>query len=358
MSLFACTFLIGILVNGDVENSKPECDEIPEADLTEIDVLSFVEGSIHTKLAIAKRFDDAFHSLGAVRLINHGISYESIIEILNKTAEFFDESDDFKMKLVNTKNIMNLSDFYGFVPIGDETVGSYKTGQEMKADHVESFHIASNWANKLEMQKGNAFKPKVSALPSYLGDIMPTYWQKTRQLIYNIHWIASMALGFDVSDNIFEQNMSAHSLLDIRLSNYPALDMNNNKITKYRFNPHQDFTGFTNDNIAGLQVSVNDSDDNILWYNVPQKVGDIIVLGGEYIERWTNSYWISSLHAVKSLPQRRIAVIAFVSTDLDTIVDILPCKKCMQMERKFEPVLGYDHLTQRSGAIFHNNTQK
>eukprot|EP01084_Bolivina_argentea_P300503 518175_1 len=155
MSLFACTVLIAIFVNGDVENSKPECDEIHEADLTEIDVLSFVEGSIHTKLAIAKRFDDAFHSLGAVRLINHGISYESIIEILNKTAQFFDESQDFKMKLVNKKITTNPSDFYGFVPIGDETVGSYKSAEEMTPDPVESLHIAANWANKLEMQKGN-----------------------------------------------------------------------------------------------------------------------------------------------------------------------------------------------------------
>eukprot|EP01084_Bolivina_argentea_P300502 518172_1 len=231
----------------------------------------------------------------------------------------------------------------------------------MTPDPVESLHIAANWANKLEMQKGNTFRPKTSALPSYLGDIMPTYWQKTRQLVYNVHWIASMALGFDVSQNIFEQNMTAHSLIDIRLSNYPSLDMDNNKITKYRFNPHQDYTGFTfitNDNIAGLQVSVNDSDDNILWYNVPQKVGDIIVLGGEYIERWTNSYWISSLHAVKSLPQRRIAVIAFVGPDLGAIVDILPCEKCIQMERKFEPILGYDQFQRRLGATFHNNTQK
>eukprot|EP00483_Globobulimina_turgida_P003240 UN03245 len=220
MSLFTCTLLL-IFVNGDVDQSH--CDDIPEAYLTEIDVLSFIEGSIDTKLQIAKQFDDAFHTLGAVRIINHGIPHELMVELLNKTAEFFDESLDLKMKFENKINASNILDWYGFIPVGDEAVDSYKSDQdtnlEFKPDAVESLHIASNYPDTLEMQKGNAFRPTPNELPSYLGDIMSMYWQQTRQLIFNIHWIASMALGFDITQNIFEPNMTSNSFIDIRFAN-------------------------------------------------------------------------------------------------------------------------------------------
>eukprot|EP01084_Bolivina_argentea_P024661 45922_1 len=352
MHLCVWLWIIVIQINGEVE--KSQCNEVQDAEITEIDVLSFVESSIDKKMEIAKQFDEAFHSLGAVRLVNHGIPYESVMNMLDKTKRFFDESEEYKMKWKKTG-----SNCHGFVPVGGETVGDYKGSNgsgNWKPDPVESFHVCANWGNKLDMQKGYPFKPKLNELPLYLADIMPMYWEKTRQLAYNLHWIASMALGFDVKDNIFEQNMTANSLLDIRLSNYPSINTDNMEgKSGYRFNPHQDYTGFTmvtNDNVGGLQISVNDSENNIIWYNIPPKLGGIVVLGGEFFERWTNSYWISSYHAVKSLSDRRISIITFVCPDLNNIIDILPCAKCMEIERKFEPVVGYDHLQNRMTVTF------
>eukprot|EP01084_Bolivina_argentea_P240736 404312_1 len=212
-----CAF--ATLVFAEFESNDPQCDEVPDAPIADIDVLSFVEGTTDTKLRIAKAFDDSFHFWGAVRLINHGISYHQIVDILNNIALFFDEPLDFKMNFAKNSSISEYQG--GFVPIGDETVGAYK-GEAKHPDLVESFHLFSNWADALSVQKGHPFIPK--DLPHHFDNIIPKYWSESRQLVYNVNWLASVALGFDIEHNIFEENMTSHSMMSIRLSNYPSLN--------------------------------------------------------------------------------------------------------------------------------------
>ncbi|CAF4664792.1 unnamed protein product, partial [Didymodactylos carnosus] len=71
-----------------------------------------------------------------------------------------------------------------------------------------------------------------------------------------------------------------------------------------------------------LEIKVNNR-----WYSVEPKSDSLLLIGGEFIERWTNNYWISIVHRVSSVREHRYSTVLFTAPDLRQIIDVLPCKK-------------------------------
>jgi len=90
------------------------------------------------------------------------------------------------------------------------------------------------------------------------------------------------------------------------------------------------------------------------WFRVDPKPNTLLLIGGEFIERWTNNYWISILHRVAAVKQLRYSVLFFSGPDLNCVIQTLPCKKCTQTKSKYDPITGYEHLKQKEMATIHN----
>ncbi|CAF1506833.1 unnamed protein product, partial [Rotaria sordida] len=76
--------------------------------------------------------------------------------------------------------------------------------------------------------------------------------------------------------------------------------------------------------------------------------------GGEFIQRWTNNYWISILHRVAAVKQLRYSVLFFSGPDQNCVIQTFPCKKCLQQQSKYAPITAYEHAERRTTAASRN----
>jgi isopenicillin N synthase-like dioxygenase len=90
------------------------------------------------------------------------------------------------------------------------------------------------------------------------------------------------------------------------------------------------------------------------WFRVEHKPDTLLLVGGEFIERWTNNYWISILHRVASVKQLRYSALFFSGPDLNCVIQTLPCEKCIQEQSKYAPITGREHLKQRATVTTRN----
>ncbi|CAF4066709.1 unnamed protein product [Rotaria sp. Silwood1] len=173
-------------------------------------------------------------------------------------------------------------------------------------------------------------------------DVLPEYILKSRQLISYVHNIADMALELD--DNTFEKNYTNdNAIFMLRLAKY--VPMKNEQPSA--LGEHQDYLGFTliqNDDVP--EVNVNGK-----WFHVESKPDTLLLIAGEFIERWTNNHWRSVLHRVAAVKQLRYSIIFFSGPDLNCVIQTLPCKKCIEQPSKYAPITGYEHSEQKKAAI-------
>ncbi|CAF1537026.1 unnamed protein product [Didymodactylos carnosus] len=295
--------------------------------IDEIDISKYINGTDEDRNEIALLFDKSFHNYGIVRLINHQVS---------STNELFDKAKEFFSLDLKTKMNYFVDEFFGYKPSGSTSVANYNGEKKTTlSDSVECFlSLLDQYDN----------------LPTEFQSIVPKYMNETKSVINSIHQIVDMALELD-EDNSITKNYTNHDKprFTLRIAKYLPNEQ------KINFGAHKDYLGFSlieNDHVSGLEIEVNNR-----WYQVIPKPNSLLLIGGEFIERWTNNYWISALHRVSSVTEPRYSAILFTAPDLSKIIDVLPCKKCLEnhSSKKYEPVTGYDHLQSRDKAQAFNS---
>ncbi|CAF0797981.1 unnamed protein product [Adineta steineri] len=154
--------------------------------------------------------------------------------------------------------------------------------------------------------------------------------------------------GFDNEgqcDNLNYTNDNA--LYGLRLTRY----LPNKKDQELAFEEHQDYLGFTllqNDNVPGLEVNMNGK-----WFRVDPKANSLLLIGGEFIEKWTNNYWISIKHRVARVEQLGYSIVFLSEPGLNTRIETLPCKNCTLTKSEYSPITPQEHLKQKQMATLH-----
>ncbi|CAF2977180.1 unnamed protein product, partial [Rotaria sp. Silwood2] len=193
-----------------------------------------------------------------------------------------------------------------------ESVANYK-GQKKAStsDSIEAFFYSLS-----NLHQNNSIFT-IDKLPELFRHVIPEYILKARQLVSYVHSIADMALELD--ENTFEQNNTSNNAsFTLRLTKY--LPTKNEE--QLAFGEHQDYLGFTliqNDNVPGLEVNINER-----WFRVESKPNTLLLVGGEFIERWTNNYWKAILHRVAAVKQLRYSVLFFSGPDMNCVIQTLP----------------------------------
>ncbi|CAF1160242.1 unnamed protein product [Adineta ricciae] len=314
----------------NANHQQDQCDNLCAIEINEIDMSKFLSGTDEEKKHIAALFDRTFHEQGVTRLINNNITSE----LMAKAKEFFALDLETKMKYNIDRHDITTS---GYKPLGFETVANYKNEkQTASTDSTEAFFTYF----KSQPKQLNFPADK---LPEQFSEIIPEYIFKSRQLIALVHRIVDMALGLD--ENTLDRNYTNDdALFSSRLTRYlPTEDEHG-----LAFGEHQDYLGFTllqNDDVPGLEVNIDGR-----WFRVDSKPNTLILLGGELIQRWTNNYWISILHRVSAVKQLRFSVLFFTGPDVNTVIETLPCEKCLRTSSKYTPVSVSEHLKRKQEA--------
>ncbi|CAF1570027.1 unnamed protein product, partial [Didymodactylos carnosus] len=294
----------------------------------------FLIGTTEEKKQIATLFDQAFHQHGVIRLINANITSA----IIDKTKEFFALDEKLKLKYYGNGSYYGTP---GYKPPGLEAVGNYKGDKKTAPTDSNEIYFTFFKAQSKEID------PSIDQLPDVFRQAVPEYILKGRQLISDVHQIADLAL--ELNENILDKNYTSdHATFTLRLAKYypPKHD------EPLSLGEHQDYLGFTlihNDDVPGLEVNVNGR-----WFGVESKPKTIIVVGGEFIQRWTNDYWISVLHRVGAVHQLRYSALLFSGPDMNSVIDTLPCEKCTLEPSKYPPITVYEHMEKRNAAAARN----
>ena len=130
----------------------------------------------------------------------------------------------------------------------------------------------------------------------------------------------------------------------MRISKYPPILNNQNKVSCEGIGPHIDF-GFLiillQYRVQGLEIK----DSNGQWFQAPIIPGTFLINIGNMIQRLTNDYFRSTVHRVVSPKKKtRLSISLFFEPNYDTVIEPIE-KFCTEINPiKYSPLHFGDYL--------------
>ena len=130
-----------------------------------------------------------------------------------------------------------------------------------------------------------------------------------------------IANAFTLPQGQFANACSSGDLDTMRLLHYPA-DNGPRDDSTVGIAAHTDFECITllYQSAPGLEVRTPDG----RWLEMPADSGQLVVLFGDMLERWTNGTVQATGHRVRRCEQQRFSIVRFIATNGDEIVAPLP----------------------------------
>lgn len=128
--------------------------------------------------------------------------------------------------------------------------------------------------------------------------------------------------NFDLGRNYFQSycNQPMHQL---GLNYYPAENLDKKTCQNYAMSAHKDLCllAIIAQNKEGLMVQSLQGE----WKIIPYMPNTLLVLLGDYLERWTNNYYIAPVHRVlESTEDARISLIYKHRPNYETVIPLIP----------------------------------
>ncbi len=305
-----------------------------------VDLASFVNGDETQRTAFVKKLGDAFHNVGFVGVVNHGIPKQLIDDFYKYAYEFFRLPTEVKRKY----EIKNLAGQRGYTSFGKEHAKQSDVG-----DLKEFFQIGQtvdvNHEDK-EMYPDNVTVDEVEAFAKTGNELYRAFEKSGSALLeaIGIH----LGLGQDYfTDKIHEGN----SIL--RAIHYPPITKEPE--SAIRAEQHEDINLITllvGASAGGLQVL----DMNNEWLDALPGEDEIVVNVGDMLQRLTNDYLKSTTHRVVNPPRElwhtpRLSIPFFLHPKHD--MDLTCLEDCVTAENplKYEPITAGEYLDERLREI-------
>lgn len=311
---------------------------------------SFSTSQSDRKLVAAK-IRDACTTSGFFQISNHGVTSKAVDDILNQAEEFFHKlSPAQKDSLHIRRNKL----FRGYEAGGD----TYVNPDDNNPSEVESKE-GFNWGYESSLDPESKYSdeyveldgqppagpdrcnvwPDPEVLPNF-KPVLATYYAQILHLAR--HLFRLFALSLDLEETYFD-SMTTHPGGISRLLYYPpqSAEQLANKAHKLGLGAHTDYECFTlllSTSHPGLEILFPPSsltNDKPIWRPCPIRPGTLTVNVADFLMRWTNGLYKSTIHRVVSRPQKdengnlkgsesRYSVPFFFSINYDAEVKPLP----------------------------------
>ncbi|KAI9698687.1 MAG: hypothetical protein M1836_003797 [Candelina mexicana] len=320
-----------------------------------IDFSLFLHGSPEEKLATAQSIVKGFKEAGFIYLKNHGLPKETVAQVFDESAKFFDRPKEQKMSLAWTTPQSNR----GYVAYGREKVldeNDKEAIAKLRAanpDLKESMEIGregvpecpNNWPDRFDAQ-GETFK-----------SVMQSFYLKCHSLQMEV--MRSMALGLGLQQGFFDEYVNVGEN-NLRLLHYPAVEKSvflKNK-GQVRAGEHSDYGSITlliQDDRGGLQVL----SPNGTFIDATPIPDTIVVNAGDLMARWSNDTIKSTKHRVVEPPvdgegtvhPARYSVAYFCNPNYDKLIEAIP-GTYEQEGKKYKAVNAAEYLFGRLAATY------
>lgn len=328
--------------------------EVPEESLPSvplIDIESSFSPDQSERQEVAAQIRAASTSSGFFQIANHGISQEAVDGVLKQASLFF---HTLSREQKDALNIKHNKLFRGYEAGGD----TYVNPDDNSPSEVE-IKEGFNWGYEPALEKTSTDSsayveldgrppsppdrcnvwPEASILPDFKAGVA-NYYTEVLQLAR--HLFRLFALGLNVEETYFDE-LTTHPGGIGRLLYYPpqSPEQLKHKTHKLGLGAHTDYECFTlllSTSHPGLEILFPPSDatgGHPLWRPCPVRPGTLTVNIADFLMRWTNGLYKSTIHRVVSRPTKdsngslagseaRYSVPFFFSINYDADVQPLP----------------------------------
>lgn len=311
-----------------------------------IDISPYWTGCETNKRAVARQIDEACRDIGFLIISGHHVPQSLTDAVDDVSRAFFDLPLLEKMQVVRPAPDVTR----GYIPIEGESVARSR-GESAPGDLNESFMIGpvevGNDAYYTGPAAGRHFAPNLwPNRPENLRDVYTAYFHAMSELARTLMRLFALALG--QPETYFDNKIDRH-ISRLRVRNYPAQN-EPPQPGQLHAGAHCDYGSLTilktEDKPGGLQA-YNQAGE---WVDVPAVPGCFVVNLGELMARWTNDYWVSTLHRVINPPReagpqsRRQSLVFFHNPNYDAVIECIP--SCQNPERpaRYPTTTSGEHL--------------
>ncbi|GJM32180.1 MAG: flavonol synthase [Saprospiraceae bacterium] len=305
-----------------------------------VDLSKFVNGNEEERQAFVDKLGNAFHEIGFVGVVNHGISNELIHGFYDASNAFFQLPNWIK----SNYEIKGMAGQRGYTSFGKE-----HAKQSQVADLKEFFQIGQEVTDDDPIQDYYPDNVKVKEKPEFtdLGIKLYKAFEKAGGEL-----LRAIALHLGLQEDYFDAKIhNGNSIL--RSIYYPPITQEPE--SAIRAEQHEDINLITllvGASAGGLQL-LNKEDK---WVDITPEEDEIVINVGDMLQRLTNNYLKSTTHRVVNPPkemwhQPRLSIPFFLHPRSN--MDLSSLESCVTAERPlvYEPITAGDYLDERLREI-------
>lgn len=305
-----------------------------------VDLDKYINGSTEEKLRFVKDLGEAFHDVGFVGVINHGIPKQLVDGFYAEANRFFALPVDIKRKY----EIVGLAGQRGYTSFGKEHAKQSKV-----ADLKEFYQIGQMVIDGDSIKKEYPDNVYTDETPRFTaaGDELYKAFESSGSYL-----LKAIAEYLELGSTYFDLEIyNGNSIL--RAIHYPPI--REEPKSAIRAEQHEDINLITllvGASAGGLQLLNKEG----VWLDIIPGDGEIVVNVGDMLQRLTNNFLRSTTHRVVNPPKSewhkpRLSIPFFLhprSTMMLTCLD-----KCVTDKHPltYEPISAGDYLNERLREI-------
>ncbi len=305
-----------------------------------VDLSKWVHGNADEKKAFVNEIGEAFHEVGFVSVVNHGIDLELVSKFYTSSKEFF----SLPVSLKRSYEVKDLAGQRGYTSFGKE-----HAKQSQVADLKEFFQIGQ-WVSSDDPMKAeypdNVKVEEVSDFYQLGKDLYKSFESSGG------HLLRAIAIHLGLSQDYFDDKIEKGNSI-LRTIHYPPIT--EEPRSAIRAEQHEDINLITllvGASAGGLQLLTAEGE----WLDIVPGENEIVINVGDMLQRLTNNYLKSTTHRVVNPPKEewhvpRLSIPFFLHPKGNMSLNCLP--SCITDERPlaYEPITAGDYLDERLREI-------
>lgn len=306
-----------------------------------VDLSKFVEGTPAQRAEFVAELGKAFHEIGFVGVINHGVSKQLIEDFYQASKKFFALPKETKEQY----EIPGMAGQRGYTSFGKEHAKQSKV-----ADLKEFFQIGQEVTDDDPVKDQYPKNVQVAEVPEFLGLGIRLYKAFEHS---GAELLRAIAIHLDLDENYFDNAIhNGNSIL--RAIHYPPIT--EEPKSAIRAEQHEDINLITllvGASAGGLQV-LNKKGD---WLDIMPEEDEIVINVGDMLQRLTNDYLKSTTHRVINPPRAewdkpRLSIPFFLHPKADMDLTCLPqCVGGDYYPLRYDPITAGEYLDERLREI-------
>ncbi|MBT8232606.1 MAG: isopenicillin N synthase family oxygenase [Saprospiraceae bacterium] len=305
-----------------------------------VDLSQFVNGNEEQRAAFVQAIGNAFHNVGFVGVVNHGIPKSLVKDFYDTSKTFFSQSVDIK----RSYEVKGLAGQRGYTSFGKE-----HAKQSQVADLKEFFQIGQYVDADDPLKPEYPDNPRVTEVPLF-SDLGKQLYKAFE--VSGSHLLKAIALFLELPENYFDEHIEKGNSI-LRSIHYPPITSEPD--SAIRAEQHEDINLITllvGASAGGLQLLNNEGE----WLDITPGEDEIVINVGDMLQRLTNNYLKSTTHRVVNPPRHewhrpRLSIPFFLHPKSN--MDLTCLENCVNDERplKYEPITAGEYLDERLKEI-------